>query len=121
MRTLFYLSESQLERVKPFFLMVFLVSMTDARSVIIYVIKPGLQWKAPPDEYGPHKMLYNRFVSWSKLGVFNKIFTELTNQTPFDCSPLKTLRPVTSLLKKGFSTSHRLNKRRPKFETSCRL
>lgn len=82
-------------------LMVFLVSMTDARSVIIYVIKPGLQWKAPPDEYGPHKMLYNRSVSWSKLGVFNKIFTELTNQTPFDCSPPQDSPPGDKSAQKG--------------------
>jgi hypothetical protein len=24
--------------------------------------------------YGPHKTIYNRFVRWSRLGVFNKIF-----------------------------------------------
>ena len=41
-------------------------------SGIIYVIKHGLQWKDAPDEYGPHKALYNRFVRWSRLGVFNK-------------------------------------------------
>ena len=31
-------------------------------SGIIYVIKYGLQWQDAPDEYGPHKPLYNRFV-----------------------------------------------------------
>ena len=48
--------------------------MDDRRVVsgIIYVIKHGLQWKDAPDEYGPHKALYNRFVRWSRLGVFNK-------------------------------------------------
>jgi putative transposase len=25
-------------------------------------------------DYGPHKTIYNRFVRWSSLGVFNKIF-----------------------------------------------
>ena len=50
-------------------------------SGIIYVIKYGLQWQDAPDEYGPHKTLYNRFVRWSRLGVFNKIFIELTNKT----------------------------------------
>jgi hypothetical protein len=24
--------------------------------------------------YGPHKTLYNRFVCWSLLGVFDRIF-----------------------------------------------
>lgn len=41
-------------------------------SGIIYAIKHGLQWKDAPEEYRPHKTLYNRFVRWSKLGFFNK-------------------------------------------------
>ena len=42
-------------------------------SDIIYVIKHGLQWKDVPDEYRPHRSLYNRLVRWSKRGVFKKI------------------------------------------------
>ena len=55
----------------------------------------------------PHKTLYNRFVRWSRLGVFNKIFIELANKTPFDGSlmidstHLKAHRTAASLLKKG--------------------
>ena len=70
-------------------------------------IEHGLQWKDVPDEYGPYKTLYNRFVRWSRLGVFNKIFTELANKTPFDGSlmidstHLKAHRTAASLLKKG--------------------
>jgi len=30
-----------------------------------------------PKEYGPHKTIYNRFVRWSRLGVFNRIFAAL--------------------------------------------
>ena len=89
MRTLFYLSESQLERIKPFFPRSHGAPRVDDRRVvsgIIYVIKHGLQWKDAPDEYGPHKTLYNRFIRWSRLGVFNKIFTELANKTSFDGS-----------------------------------
>ena len=50
---------------------------------------------------------YNRFVRWSRLGVFSRIFTELANQTPFDGSlmidstHLKAHRPAASLRKKG--------------------
>ena len=83
--------------------------MDDRRVVsgIIYVIKHGLQWKDALDEYGPYKTLYNRFGRWSRLGIFNKIFTELVNKTPFDCSlmldstHLKAHRTAASLLKKG--------------------
>ena len=28
-------------------------------------------------EYGAHKTIYNRFIRWSRLGVFNRIFAEL--------------------------------------------
>jgi putative transposase len=41
------------------------------------VLKHGLQWKDAPKEYGPHKTLYNRFLRWSELGVFNRIFEAL--------------------------------------------
>ncbi|WP_431639509.1 hypothetical protein WCP94_003400 [Bilophila wadsworthia] len=109
MRTLFYLSESQLERIKTFFPRSHGAPRVDDRRVvsgIIYVIKHGLQWKDAPDEYAPHKTLYNRFIKWSRLDVFNKTFTELTNKTPFDGSlmidstHLKAHRVTAGLLKK---------------------
>ncbi len=65
MRTLFYLSESQLERIKPFFPSLSRSSRVDDGRVvsgIIYVTKHGLEWKDAPDEYSPYKTLYNRFV-----------------------------------------------------------
>ena len=130
MRTLFYLSESQLERIKPFFPRSHGAPRVDDRCVvsgIIYVIKDGLQWKDAPDEYGPYKTLYNRFVRWSRLDVFNKIFTELANKTPFDGS-LMIGSPISRLTarqqacsKRGFSTSHWTNKKWPEFQTPYRL
>ena len=45
--------------------------------LFIYVIKHGLQWQDAPREYGPYKTLYNRFLRWSRMGIFNNIFTEL--------------------------------------------
>ena len=76
MRTLFYLSESQLERIIPFFPRSHGAPRVDDRRVvsgIIYAIKHGLQWQDAPDEYGPHKTLYNRFVRWSRLGFSIKL------------------------------------------------
>ena len=46
-------------------------------SGIIHVLKIGLQWRDAPREYCPHKTLYNRFIRWSEMGVFNKIFKSL--------------------------------------------
>ena len=33
-----------------------------------------------PKGYGPHKTIYNWFVRWSRLGVFNRIFAELAGR-----------------------------------------
>ena len=43
-------------------------------SGIVYVIRNALPWKDAPPGYGPHKTLYNRFVRWSRMGVFERIF-----------------------------------------------
>ena len=83
MSTLFYLSPEQIARIKPYFSLSHGVPRVDDRRIvsgIIYVIKHGMQWKDAPREYGPHKTLYNRFIRWSRLGIFNKIFAELVEQ-----------------------------------------
>jgi transposase len=55
----------------------------------------------------PHRTIYNRFVRWSRLGVFNKIFTELARKAGkpsrlmIDATHLKAHRTAASLLKKG--------------------
>src|SRR6204780_4760132 len=76
-------------------------------SGIIYVIRNGLQWKDAPKPYGPHKTLYNRFVRWSLLGVFDRIFTALATQggqperIMIDATHLKTHLTAASLAQKG--------------------
>ncbi len=79
----YWLSETQLERIKPYFPRSHGVPRVDDRRVlsgIIHVLKRGLQWRDAPSEYGPHKTLYNRFIRWSRLGVFDRIFKELSSQ-----------------------------------------
>ncbi|CAH2405307.1 hypothetical protein MES5069_460070 [Mesorhizobium escarrei] len=46
-------------------------------SGIVFVLKSGLRWRDAPAAYGPHKTLYNRFIRWSGMGVFNRIFAAL--------------------------------------------
>ena len=110
MSRLFYLSLEQLEIIRPYFPLSHGVPRVDDLRVIsgiIYVIKHGLQWKDAPREYGPYKTLYNRFVRWSRMGIFNNIFTELAKVTPTDkrlmihATHLKAHRTAASLLKKG--------------------
>jgi transposase len=76
-------------------------------SEIVYVIRNGLQWKDAPKECGPHRTLYNRFMRWSRLGVFDRIFAALAGEGPkperimIDATHLKAHRTAASLLKKG--------------------
>ena len=106
----FWLSEAQLERIKPYFPKSHGVPRVDDRRVvsgIIHVIRNGLQWRDAPDVYGPHKTLYNRFIRWSRLGVFDRIFANLAaeggppDRLMIDSTHLKAHRTAASLLKKG--------------------
>lgn len=76
-------SESQVERIEPFFLLAHEISRVDDRHVlsrIVCVIRNGLQREDTPKAYGPNKTLYNRFIRWSRLSVFDRIFIALTEQ-----------------------------------------
>jgi len=106
----FLLSEEPLRRLEPYFPRSHGVPRVDDRrivSAIIYVIKHGLMWRDAPGAYGPHKTIYNRFIRWSKLGVFNRIFAELAGKAGepdtimIDATHLKAHRTAASLLKGG--------------------
>lgn len=107
----FWLSDAQFARLEPL-----LpnkprgVPRVDDRRVIsgiIHVIKGGLMWRDAPGVYGPPKTLYNRFIRWSKAGVFDRIFatlaamSEATDTVMIDATHLKAHRTAASLLKKG--------------------
>lgn len=110
MSELFLLSEQQMKRISPFFPLPHGVPRVDDRRVvsgIIYVIRNGLQWKDAPKAYGPHKTLYNRFIRWSEMGVFDRIFEALASEglppkrLMIDATHLKAHRTAASLVKKG--------------------
>ena len=110
MAELFLLSRAQMRRIEPFFPRSRGLPRVDHRRVIsgiVYVIRHGLQWRDVPRGYGPHKTLYNRFVRWSRLGVFERIFAALVaeagepDRLMIDATHLKAHRTAASLLKKG--------------------
>ena len=110
MTDLIWLSEAQMRRIEPYFPLSHVVPRVDDRKVIsgiIFVIRNGLRWRDAPADYGPHKTIYNRFVRWSHLGVFSKIFAALASKGPkperlmIDATHLKAHRTAASLLKKG--------------------
>ena len=100
----------QFERIKRYFPYPHGVARVDDHRVIsgiIYVIKGGLRWNDAPAGYGPYKTLYNRFVRWSRMGVFDKIFAALVKEggppdrLMIDATHIKAHRTAASLLKKG--------------------
>ena len=110
MDDLLLLSEAQMRRIEPYFPLSHGIPRVDDRRIvsgIIFVIRNGLRWRDAPAGYGPHKTIYNRFIRWSRLGVFNRIFAELAakggkpNQLMIDATHLKAHRTAASLLKKG--------------------
>ena len=74
MADLFLLSQAQMRRIERYFPLSHGIARGDDRrivSAIVFVIENGLRWRDAPRDYGPHKTIYNRFVRWSRLGVFN--------------------------------------------------
>jgi putative transposase len=103
-------SEARMRRIEPYFPLSHGVPRVDDRRIvsgIIFVIRNSLRWRDAPAEYGPPKTIYNRFIRWSRLGVFNKIFAALAakggkpDQLMIDAPHLKAHRTAASLLKKG--------------------
>lgn len=104
------LSPAQMRRITPFFpLSHGIPRVADRRviSSIVFVIRNGLRWRDAPAVYGPRKTLYNRFIRWSRLGAFDRIFAGLAGQAGpperlmIDSTHLKAHRAAANPLKKG--------------------
>jgi putative transposase len=73
MADLFLLSRVQMRRIERYFPFSHGIARVDDRrivSAIVFVIENGLRWRDAQRDYGPHKTIYNRFVRWSRLGVW---------------------------------------------------
>lgn len=80
MSNLYWLSEAQMEHLRPYFPKSRGRVRVDDRRVlsgIIFINLNGLRWRDVPAEYGPPKTLYNR---WSDMGVFARIMMGLAEQ-----------------------------------------
>src|SRR5215218_33797 len=130
MSDLVWLSEAQMRRIEPHFPLSHGVPRVDDRRVIsgiLFVIRNGLRWRDAPKDYGPHKTIYNRFIRWSRMGVFNKIFAGLApkggkpDQLMIDGTRLKAHRTAASLLKKGLFSTYRAHQGWPELQAPCRL
>ena len=119
MSDLFWLTDEQMERLRPFFPKSHGKPRVDDRRVlsgIVFVNRNGLRWRDAPSAYGPHKTLYNRWKRWGEAGVFTRIMEGLAavNAEPktvmIDATPAfagagstsrRTARPQACGLKRG--------------------
>ena len=111
MSNLFWLTEAQMDRLRPFFPKSHGRPRVDDRRVlsgIIFINRNGLRWCDAPREYGPPKTLYNRWKRWSEAGVFIRMMEGLSGAQAerrtlmIDATYLKAHRTASSLaVKKG--------------------
>lgn len=104
MRDLFWLTDEQIERLRPFFPKSHGKPRVDDRRVIsgiVHVLKSGGRWIDAPPEYGPRKTLYNRFVRWAAKGIWTDLFHALASaggppaQVLIDSSAVKAHRSAS--------------------------
>lgn len=110
MSDLFLRSPSQMSKIEPCFPKPHGEPHLDECRVVsgnVYLLERGHQWKDAPEDYGPHKTLYNRFRRWAELGVFDKIFRHLAradgppDMMMINATHLKAHSTASSLVKGG--------------------
>lgn len=110
MSDMIWLSDAQMLGIKPYFPLSHGKPRVDDRRIIsgiIFVIRNRLRWRDAPKEYGSYKTIYNRFIRWSRLGVFNRIFKALAGMSArpdlvtIDVTHLKAHRTSAGLFKTG--------------------
>ena len=111
MSDLFWLTDAQMARLRPFFPKSHGKPRVDDRRVlnrIIFINRNGLRWRNAPAVYGPHKTLHNRWKRWSDKGIFAQMMAGLAaahcgeKTVMIDATYLKAHRTATSLsVKKG--------------------
>ena len=111
MSDLYWLTDEQMVRLRPFFPKSHGRPRVDDQRVlsgIIFVNRNGLRWRDAPREYGPAKTLYNRWKRWGEAGVFVRMMEGLAavgadpRTVMIDATYLKAHRTASSLaVKKG--------------------
>jgi transposase len=129
MSNLYWLSEAQMERLRPYFPKARGRARVYGRRVlsgIIFINRNGLRWCDAPAEYGPPMTLYNRWKRRNDMGVFARLLMGLAEQAPnnktisIDATYLKAQRTASSLrLKKGTWAPDQTDLRLDEHQTAC--
>jgi transposase len=56
------------------------VDLREIINGIFYVLREGCSWRALPHDLPPWQTVYNYFRHWQRLGVWQKIHTQLRQQ-----------------------------------------
>src|SRR5512140_1575570 len=97
MSNLFWLTDEQMERLKPFFPKSHGKPRVDDLRVlsgIIFVNRNGLRWCDAPREYGPPKTLYNRWKRWGDKGIFARMMEGLASEAAVPKTVMIDVEPV---------------------------
>jgi transposase len=106
MSRLIWLTDAQMERLRPYFPKSHGVPRVDDRRVlsgIIFINRNSLRWCDAPKEYGPPKTLNNRWNRWGDKGIFARMMKGLASQAAvpktvmIDATYPKAHRTATSL------------------------
>lgn len=121
MSNLFWLTEAQMARLRPFFPKSYGVPRVDDRRVlsgIIFINRNGLRWCDAPKAYGPPKTLYNLWKRWGDMAVFARIMEGFASEAAvpktvmIDATYLKAHRTATIPVLRGgvvqFSENRRI-------------
>ena len=106
MSELFWLTDKQIERLRPFFPKSHGKPRVDdwrVLSGIVFVNRNGLRWRDAPSAYGAHKTLYNRWKRWGERSVFTRMMEGLVaaeaepKTVMIDATYVKAHRTASSL------------------------
>ncbi len=106
MSDLYWLTDEQMDRLRPYFPKSHGKPRVDDRRVlsgIVFVNRNGLRWCDAPKDYGPHKTLYNRWKRWGEKGIFLQMMEGLaaaradSKTVMIDATYLKAHRTASSL------------------------
>lgn len=114
MSNLFWLTDTQMARLQPFFPKRHGKPRVDDRRVLsgtIFINRNGLRWRDASADFGPAKTLYNRWKRWGEKDVLARMMEGLASEAT---APKTVLIDATYLKAHRTATSLRLNKGGPK-------